>query len=153
MLFCSIRIYPPISRISEASFGNIPITLERRFSSRFSRSMWFNVRKKRRIPSGSIITVIVLSKPSSRHPICRRSGLLIIGENLVPLIPGILFPVLLVYNIQEMLTSIKARGVKQVLLFASEGKLAILFSFFAELFTSCFLFYVESVYGRCSTYL
>ena len=47
MLFCSIRT-DPISRISEASFGNIPITPERRFSSRFSRSMWFDVRKKRR---------------------------------------------------------------------------------------------------------
>ena len=57
----------PISRISEFSFGKIPMTEERRFSSLFSRSIWFDVLKYLRKFLGSAMTVMALSKPSSRH--------------------------------------------------------------------------------------
>jgi hypothetical protein len=53
---CSIST-DPISRISELSLGEMTITLERRFSSLLSRSMWLKVRLCFRIPVGKCHTV------------------------------------------------------------------------------------------------
>ena len=61
--FSSIRT-EPINRIRDVSFGNTPMTLERRLSSLLILSTWLDVRKNRLIPFGNTMTVMATYKPT-----------------------------------------------------------------------------------------